>query len=166
VEQFYFYYVTREVYAKLGADAYVAAYPLLAETCQDLSDLGLPLVCPDSTSVNSTEAEEALRNHADAPFSSVSTAGSPLPFWGEGGGFLFDGNLEVGQLAQLSGEEAQHLIHSRRVKKGEIIELQDQRKQHFQVVLEEVTRRELSFQVQKSLPVLPPSALNLEILVA
>ena len=30
VEQFYFYYVTREVYAQLGAPAYMAGYPLLA----------------------------------------------------------------------------------------------------------------------------------------
>ncbi len=79
--------------------------------------------------------------------------------------FVFDGILEVGQFAKLTGEEAQHLIHSRRVKKGEMIELQDQRKQHFQAILEEVTRRQLAFQVQKSLPALPPSALDLEVLL-
>jgi len=94
VEQFYFYYVTRGVYAQLGVDAYVATYPLLAGTCQLYSEEGA--VCPDSTSPNSTEAEEALRNHADGPFSSLSTAGSPFPFWGEGGGFLFEGNFPVG----------------------------------------------------------------------
>ncbi|MBF0277964.1 MAG: 16S rRNA (uracil(1498)-N(3))-methyltransferase [SAR324 cluster bacterium] len=79
--------------------------------------------------------------------------------------FLFDGRLEEGQQACLSGEEARHLIHSRRVKKGEFIELQDQSKQHFQVVLQEVERHRLTFQVKNKLPVRAPSSLSLEILV-
>lgn len=79
--------------------------------------------------------------------------------------FLFDGQLELGKKEQLSGEETRHLLHSRRVKKGEIIELQDQLGRHFRVVLEELSRHSILFQVQKEIPAIPASPLQLELIV-
>lgn len=101
VKDFYFYYVTRSVYANLGAPSYVDKYGLVGgaiQTCQQGGALNLNLVCPESASVDETQAEDALLKHADAPFSSVTTAGAPFPFWskGDGTGYLFEGNSPVG----------------------------------------------------------------------
>ncbi|MBF0288875.1 MAG: 16S rRNA (uracil(1498)-N(3))-methyltransferase [SAR324 cluster bacterium] len=79
--------------------------------------------------------------------------------------FLYDGYLEVGKSACLSGEEAQHLLHARRVKSGEFFELQDLAKNHFLVVLERISRQKLFFKVEKQLSVLESSPLQLELIV-
>ena len=101
VQDFYYYYVTRSVYAELGAPLYMAKYALVGEevqTCEQGTALNLNLTCPKSASVNETQAREALFNHADAPFSSVTTAGAPFPLWseGDGTGYLFEGDSPVG----------------------------------------------------------------------
>jgi hypothetical protein len=102
VTEFYFYYVTRGVYAELGTSAYVANYqnPFLQAalaTCQQFG-AALGLVCPDSTTVTAEEAKAALLRHADNTFSSVTTAGAPFPLWseGDGTGALFRGSSPVG----------------------------------------------------------------------
>lgn len=79
--------------------------------------------------------------------------------------FLFEGTLDLGKKAQLFGEEAQHLLHVRRAKPGDTIEVQDQQRRHFQVVLEECSRHSLSFEVQAEIPAVPPSSLHLELVV-
>jgi hypothetical protein len=52
--------------------------------------------CPPLT-ISLEDAQKALYAHADNVFSSVTTAGSPLPLWGngDGTGFLFDGSHPV-----------------------------------------------------------------------
>lgn len=99
VKEFYFYYVTRGVYATLGAGPYAAKYTLLEPAvvqCEGGAAL-LGLTCPNAT-VTLAEAEAALLRHADTVFSSVTTAGSPLPLWseGDGTGELFQGSSPVG----------------------------------------------------------------------
>ena len=101
VEDFYFYYVTRSVYAELGAPLYVEKYAIVGEivqTCEQGAALNLNLTCPKSASVDETQAKYALFNHADAPFSSVTTSGAPFPLWskGDGTGYLFEGDSPVG----------------------------------------------------------------------
>jgi hypothetical protein len=102
VQEFYFYYVTRSVYAELGASSYVANYqnPFLQgaiATCLQHGE-ALALVCPESTTVTLEEAKTALRRHADNTFSSVTTAGAPYPLWseGDGTGAMFGGSSPVG----------------------------------------------------------------------
>jgi hypothetical protein len=88
VEEFYSYYVTRGLYAQLGVGSYLAGYGQLQpflESCDETAGL----VCP-STTATPADAQRALFNHADNVFSSVTTAGSPLPMWSEGDG---TGNL-------------------------------------------------------------------------
>jgi len=98
VEEFYFYYVLRGLYAELGAESYVANYAefmgLLGGVCQLLR--GGDANCPATVTVS--EAAERLLKHADNTFSSVTTAGNPFPFWSEGNGTgaLFAGDLPVG----------------------------------------------------------------------
>lgn len=101
VQDFYYYYVTRSVYAELGAPLYMEKYALVGgevQTCEQGKALNLNLVCPESATVNETQARDALFNHADAPFSSVTTAGAPFPLWseGDGSGYLFEGDSPVG----------------------------------------------------------------------
>lgn len=101
IEEFYYYYVARSVYSALGAPAYLATYyspaiqgPL--ETCAEYGALlGLP--CPP-LNITAQDAAMALANHADANFSSVTTAGAPMPFWdkADGTGSLLAGNSPVG----------------------------------------------------------------------
>jgi len=100
IEEFYFYYVARGVYASLGAQSYMDTFKLLEEAvagCQ----LAVPLfglICPETVNVTLAEAEEALKRHADTTFSSITTAGSPFPLWanGNGTGSLFAGDSPVG----------------------------------------------------------------------
>jgi hypothetical protein len=53
-------------------------------------------VCP-MTTATPADAQQALLNHADNVFSSVTTAGSPLPMWseGDGTGNIFEGTSPV-----------------------------------------------------------------------
>jgi hypothetical protein len=95
VEEFYFYYVTRGLYAQLGVSAYVAGYGRLGPLFGLCAAAGL--TCPPAN-VTAEEAQAQLLAHADNVFSSVTSAGSPLPFWSQadGTGNLFGGNLPVG----------------------------------------------------------------------
>lgn len=102
VEEFYFYYVTRGAYAALGSGMYQEGYRNQNLTaaiglCRQLTAEN-GLTCPEATDVTLEEAEAAMLRHADSDFSSVSTAGSPLPFWdkADGTGELFKGNSPVG----------------------------------------------------------------------
>ena len=80
--------------------------------------------------------------------------------------FLFDGLLRAGQKNRLTGEEARHLLHARRVQVGEIFEIQDQEHRHFSAVVESVSRSVLDFQVQKELSPPLPSPLQLDLILA
>jgi hypothetical protein len=96
VESFYAYYVTRSLYAALGASSYVRNYAAfmksLGAAC--LVATGNATLCP--ANVTQQEATEALLGHADNRFSSLSTAGAPFPFWDEAGAALFSGTFPVG----------------------------------------------------------------------
>jgi len=100
IEDFYFYYVARGVYASLGAQSYMDNFKLLDEAvagCQLAAPL-FGLICPETVNITLAEAEEALKRHADTTFSSITTAGSPFPLWanGNGTGSLFAGDSPVG----------------------------------------------------------------------
>lgn len=100
VEEFYFYYVTRGAYAALGAAQYQAGYQNLVQAiglCNQQAD-AFGFTCPVATEVTLEEAEAAMLRHADSGFSSVSTAGSPLPLWesSDGTGELFKGDSPIG----------------------------------------------------------------------
>jgi hypothetical protein len=100
VQDFYFYYVTRGLYATFGKGAYMEGYeqlqPLI-QGCRNPLLALLGLTCPPLT-MNETMAELSLLRHADNVFSSVTTPGSPFPFWseGDGTGVMFGGNQPVG----------------------------------------------------------------------
>lgn len=93
IEDFYRMYVTRGLYAQLGTEAYLAGYGRLEQLLQLCQ---APLVCPPVT-ITPEQAAAQLLAHADNTFSSVTTAGSPLPFWGQadGTGYMFEGNSPV-----------------------------------------------------------------------
>lgn len=46
--------------------------------------------------------------------------------------FLYEGRLECGQEAELTGTEAAHASKSRRLREGEIFEVQDEQPQRFE----------------------------------
>ena len=56
------------------------------------------IVCPEQRQLTLEDATNALYAHADNDFSSVSTAGNPLPVWseGDGTGNLYEGDKPVG----------------------------------------------------------------------
>lgn len=105
--EFYGYYVTRGLYAQLGAAGYLASYEgfrSFIDQCYEFEALGL--TCPTHPDdMNALLAGRDLLRHADNTFSSVTTAGAPFPFWsdGDGTGTLFVGNEETGGLFPVSG---------------------------------------------------------------
>ena len=96
VEDFFYYQVIRSTYAALGAGAYQGAYNQLV-TPETLPFDCNVAPCPPFN-ISMEDATAALLNHADNTFSSVSTAGSPFPFWsnGNGTGTMFGGVNPVG----------------------------------------------------------------------
>ena len=96
VEDFFYYQVLRKTYAELGAPSYLKAYNELV-TPESLPFDCAVVPCP-SFNISLEEAKTALLNHADNTFSSVSTAGTPFPFWseGDGTGSMFAGFNPVG----------------------------------------------------------------------
>jgi hypothetical protein len=87
---FYSYSVLRQLYAELGKDQLVAKYKAFATSASPVCGI-LGHDCPVEITVE--QAWQMLLNHADNSFSSVNTAGNPLPYWseGDGTGFLFGG---------------------------------------------------------------------------
>ena len=96
VEDFYYYQVLRAAYSELGAATYQSAYN------QFITPENLPLDCNTTPcpkfNITLEEAKQDLLNHADNTFSSVTTAGSPLPAWSDsnGTGSMFAGFKPVG----------------------------------------------------------------------
>ncbi len=80
--------------------------------------------------------------------------------------FIFDGVLECGLPFELKGEEARHVLKSRRMRSGEHFLIQDQNGHRFDAVLKSSGRDSLSFVPEISMAVPQASALRLEILQA
>lgn len=84
IEEFTKYYVARSLYAELGANSYISAYTNVNALIGGL----LPTLTQRAQEMNVSEvtiAQMDLLAHADAPFSSLNTAGNPLPLPGFGG---------------------------------------------------------------------------------
>ena len=108
VVEFYSYYVARGLYANFGVDAYLRNYEIAAEAIQACYSVGgfFYLTCPlPLENMTADLARQALLNHADNVFSSVTTAGLPFPLWSEpdGTGVLFKANNVTGMLMPVSG---------------------------------------------------------------
>lgn len=80
--------------------------------------------------------------------------------------FLFEGKLEVGKIEDLSGDEALHILQSRRLRVGEHFEVQDSTNQRFLATLINASRNRLTFDVQEEVNPPPPSRLRLELMQA
>jgi hypothetical protein len=109
VTEFYNYYVTRGLYAQLGAASYMENYQFFGPAiagCEQAAPFVPNTVCPLAPAdLTPAIAGRDLFNHADGTFSSVTTAGAPFPFWSEadGTGVLFQGNSETGGIFPVSG---------------------------------------------------------------
>ena len=80
--------------------------------------------------------------------------------------FLFEGLLECGLEAKLEGKEARHAIKSRRLRPGEIFEIQDSQTERFQARILERNLNSLDFVVEKRLTIPRESSLKLELWLA
>ena len=80
--------------------------------------------------------------------------------------FIFDGVLECGRQYELKGEEAGHILKSRRLRVGDYFLIQDEKGRRFEVLLKNFSRNSLEFVPEKNVAVPPPSPLQLEILQA
>jgi hypothetical protein len=89
---YYTYTTIRNLYGLLGGPTYVESYKDFYLTCTTLSAGSIWKCGPAEITLE--EAEDTLRKHADHSFSSISTAGTALPFWGDDGeGFLLEVRL-------------------------------------------------------------------------
>lgn len=83
---YYSYRTIRFLYGFLGANTYLESYTAFQGICLALA----PEQADNCGDIDSDEATLILQRHADHTFSSASTAGTPLPYWGDDGdGFLF-----------------------------------------------------------------------------
>lgn len=103
-QDFLYYYTARTAYGTFGADILLSIFEnpdirSVLSLCQDNADAVslVGLTCPP-LEYTREEAVQSMLGHADAGFSSVTTAGVPLPFWSssDGTGALFEGNSPVG----------------------------------------------------------------------
>lgn len=100
IEEFTKYYVARTLYAQLGESNYISVYAGVNAVLGG----AMPTLTERAQNMNVTEsiiAQMDLLAHADAPFSSVNTAGNPLPLPIPG---LFDGAPVGGSGIDLSGD--------------------------------------------------------------
>jgi hypothetical protein len=103
---FFAYSTLRELYAQFGTQSLIDNYQTLATNETLLLCRLLGQDCPDT--LNTTQAAQFLLDQADNDFSSINTAGNPLPYWseGDGTGSLFAGSKPVsGAGIDLSGEK-------------------------------------------------------------
>jgi 16S rRNA U1498 N3-methylase RsmE len=75
--------------------------------------------------------------------------------------FIFEGVLECGQQYELDGEEARHVLKSRRMRSGERFLIQDQNGQRFDALLTNFGRGTLRFVPENSVAVPQASTLRL-----
>lgn len=99
VVEFHYYYTARFVYGIIGAPELLNLYSGLAEyvgLCNQYGPL-VALTCPPPA-ITLEAATDIMWSHADADFSSVNSAGLPLPLWDkeDGTGILFKGSSPVG----------------------------------------------------------------------
>lgn len=80
--------------------------------------------------------------------------------------FIFDGVLVCGKQFELDGEEARHVLKSRRMRSGDRFLIQDQNGERFDAVLKSLDRNSLCFVPENSVAFPQASALRLEILQA
>ena len=80
--------------------------------------------------------------------------------------FIFNGVLECGNQYELKGEEAQHILKSRRLRTGDFFHIQDEKGRRFEVVLKNLSWNSLEFVPEKNIAVPPPSPIRLEIILA
>ena len=80
--------------------------------------------------------------------------------------FIFNGVLECSRQYELKGEEAVHILKSRRMRVGDHFHIQDEQGRRFEVVLKNFSRESLNFVPEKTIAIPLPSSLRLEILLA
>ena len=80
--------------------------------------------------------------------------------------FIYEGEVELNQKIRLSGEEADHLIKSRRVREGEHIEVQDRRLLRFSTRIEEILKHEIILSPIEKLVSPPESLLKIHLFQA
>ena len=77
--------------------------------------------------------------------------------------FIFDGVLECGRQYELNGEEARHILKSRRRRVGDYFLIQDEQGGRFDVVWQTLSRNSTKFVPETPLAVPPQSPLRLEL---
>jgi len=101
------------------------------------------------------------KQHKDSFFTkNINRINTPMSY------FLFEGSLRSGQQEILKGEEAHHILNSRRLNTGERLLLQDQKQQRFEVEVLNISKNKFHFQVCEEVILPEVSSLKLELLQA
>ncbi len=80
--------------------------------------------------------------------------------------FIFEDVININQKFTLKGEEARHLLSSRRIQIGELIEIQDINLRRFHASVESVTKRDLDLLPIKEIETVPESPLKINLFQA
>ncbi|MCG8336816.1 MAG: 16S rRNA (uracil(1498)-N(3))-methyltransferase [Proteobacteria bacterium] len=80
--------------------------------------------------------------------------------------FIFEDVININQQFTLAGEEARHLLSSRRIQLGELIEIQDKDFRRFHASVESISKRDLELLPFKELETVPESPLKINLFQA
>lgn len=117
IDEFHYYYTIRSLYASLGYPTYMSNYKRLEELFTSCIAFGALMGFTHCPSINTSkeEAIQALKNHADHTYSSITTGGVPYPMYGapgDGTTYLLTGNEPVsGSGVNMSGTITSTLIY-------------------------------------------------------
>ncbi|MBT3226116.1 MAG: 16S rRNA (uracil(1498)-N(3))-methyltransferase [Deltaproteobacteria bacterium] len=77
--------------------------------------------------------------------------------------FLFSDEIQTGQCIAIKGDEASHILNSRRIQIGEVIQIQDQKMLRYEARVEKMTHKSLTLLPFKNLKTPPESQLRIHL---
>lgn len=80
--------------------------------------------------------------------------------------FIYDGKITINAQFQFKGEEVNHILKSRRIRKGETIDVQDSTNERFEVVIDQIIRKKILATAVCQLDVPPESKLKIQVFQA
>ena len=80
--------------------------------------------------------------------------------------FIYDGKITINAQFQFVGDEVNHIFQSRRIRKGETIEVQDNGQERYVVVIDQIIRKKILATAIRQLSIPPESKLKIQVFQA
>jgi len=80
--------------------------------------------------------------------------------------FIYDGKITINAQFQFAGDEVNHILQSRRIRKGETIDVQDKELERYEVVIDQIIRKKILVTAIRQLNIPPESRLKIQVFQA